>query len=136
MTRLSPGAATLVAEIARSYGLKDLAPDADGLLRVEIDGQEIVIAFSEAWNSVVLTLVLAWEAALPGPTLYRAFALRDRFRGRTTRLASVPQSGALVLVAEIGLGGLHYSAFATAVTTFLADARLARAELSLSAVEG
>jgi hypothetical protein len=131
MTKLSPAADALVADIARSYGLAGLAPDADGALRVDIDGQEVVIAFSNAWGSVFLTSVLAMAVALPGPELYRAFALRARFQGRTTRVAREPHSGALVLVAEISLTGLHYAAFAAALSAFLADARLARAELAL-----
>lgn len=136
MSRLSPAAAALLADIARSYGLRDLAPDANGLVRVEIDGQALVIAFSEAWNSVILTAVLAWDAALPARRIYRACALHARFAGPTTRVAREPRSGALVLVAEIGLSGLHYAAFAAAVEGFLADARRARAELALAPLEG
>lgn len=136
MSKLSPAAAALVADIARNYGLRELAPDADGLIRVEIDGQAIAIAFSDAWNSVILSSVLAWDTALPAPALYGAFALHARFAGPTTRLSREPETGALVLVAEISLKGLHYAAFGPAVTDFLKDARLARAELSLPAIEG
>lgn len=136
MSKLSPAAAALVNDIARSYGLKDLSPDAGGVIRVEIDGQEVVISFSEAWQSVFLTAVLAWTVDLPGRALYRAFALRDQFRGRTTRVAREPQSGALVLVAEISLTGLSYGAFAEALTAFLRDTRLAQDTLSLAPVAG
>lgn len=136
MGKLSSAATVLLTDIARNYGLKELSLDADGVLRVEIDGQAIVIAFSEAWNSVILTLVLAWDAALPARQIYRACALRDRFSGRTTRIAREPRSGALVLVAEISLKGLHYAAFAVALKGFLADARLAQDVLSLARVEG
>ena len=136
MRTLSPTAAALVTDIARNYGLSRLAPDANGLIRVEIDGQAIIIAFSDAWNSAILSSVIGWDAALPGDRLYRAFALRGRFAGRTTRLSREPETGALVLVAEIGLKGLHYATFEPAVKDFLADARLAQAELSLPVVEG
>ena len=136
MRPLSPAAAALVADIARNYGLTTLAPDGDGLLRIDIEGQDILIAFSDAWQSVVLTAVLAWDAALPGQGPYRAFALRDRFQGPTTRLARAPDSGALVLVAELGLKGLHYAAFAIAMQTFLSDARRAMKDLSLPPIDG
>lgn len=136
MTKLSPAAAALVADISRNYGLKDLAADASGVIRVELDGQAFIIAFSDAWNSVILSSVLAWDTALPARTLYGAFALHSQFAGQTTRLSREPETGALVLVAELSLTGLHYAAFAAAVKVFLADVRLAQDELSLDAVEG
>lgn len=132
MTTLSPAAVALVADIARNYGLRDLTTDENGVLRVDIDDQEIIIAFSQAWDSVVLTCVLAYAVDLSARGVFRAMALRGRFQGRTTRLAREPKSGALVLVAEFSLKGINYGAFSAAEKAFLADARLAQSELSLT----
>lgn len=136
MTPLSSAAGALLADIAAAHGLDALEPDGDGLVPVEIGGQPLVLAFSAAWESVFLSAVLAADASALGPSPYVAFALPGLFAGPRTRVAREPRSGAVLLVAEIGLVGLHYPAFAAALTDFLADVRRAREELRLPLFTG
>lgn len=134
MSPYPAAALALLADIAREHAAGTLVPDSDGLVPMKIDNEAVVLVFSPAWESLFLSAVLAKNARPLDAHPFAAFTLGPRFAGPRTRIAIEPRSGALIVIAEFALEGMYYPAFETALKTFLADLRLARAQLHLPAI--
>lgn len=132
MDQLTTNAAALVAALAHDHGINGLAPDADGLIPIDFEGETVVLIFATAWDSVFITAVLATDAQAALDDAFRPFRIGARLASRNTRIGRDEESGALVLTREIGLVGLSYPAFNSALAAYLEDLALVRRELRLA----
>ena len=127
---LSPQAESLLAEMARDHGLGALAPDADGLIPITLDGEfAIALAFDAENNSCFMMHVLVPDIETPFRMAWEAFDTAPELAERRTRIALDP-TGALVILRDIFLEGLAYWQFSEALEAFVADAEQARQQFA------
>ena len=126
---LSLQADNLIKEFARDQGLAKLEFNADGMIPITLGDLTLAVAYSPANDSFVLFGALG--AADDGTTLdaWKAFEVTAALTGARSRVAMVPDSRQVLLVAEIIVAGLDYRSFKAALEAFVADCGTARKAL-------
>ena len=124
-------ATSLLAELAADHGVDNLEPDADGLVAIDFDDHSVALGFSESWDSVFMTTVLAQDLAPLSGDYLRAFQVGRELAARATRLAIEPDSSALILIAEAPLQHLTYGAFSKVLENFVQDMQAVRRQLAI-----
>ena len=122
-TQLSPQAESLLRDMARDHGLRELSFNNDGLIPVKMGGVQMALAYSGANDSIFMMGMIDEKADGKLADPWRAFETCSALSSRRTRLAFEPKTGAKVMICELFLAGIDYRQLANALDTFAKDCR-------------
>ena len=114
----------ILDQFARDQGLKTLRLGPDGTIPIGLGADlAMAIGYDAANDAFDLFAVLDpnGDGGLADP--WWAFRENAELAGRRTRLALEPSTGALVVIAEVLLGGLDFPAFNARLDRFVRDVR-------------